>query len=333
LDRISEIRQRKIAQYRQLLPANFDFGPVAGDMSDLAYAACLARIASVAPADFALRAGASRRLSDLGLLGHLIMSCSRLDETYEIWMQHAQMAGELVQLDSRVVDDQWRLEFVPLPFLPRQVAAFCCEEMCAVFFAFMREITCIDFADFTVALGHERKAHVDYATFFPCPVRFNNRRTQIFAPASARELPQISRDPETFEHLLRHFRSQNSQLERFATRPISLKLYDHFIRNLGTGPSLEQAARAIGTSQRSLVRHLHAEETSFGEVLEAFRRAYAAEFLRDTMASPKQIAHALGYHSENSLRRAFRHWTGKPIGAWRKAERSAAGESSPPSQS
>lgn len=329
MDRISEIRQRKIVQYHQLLPSNFDFGPVAGQMSDLAYAACLARIASVAPADFALRAGSSRRLSDLGLLGHLIMSCSRLGETCEVWMQHAQMAGELVRLETRVIGEKWVLELVPLPFLPRQVAAFCCEELCAVFFAFARETTGIDFAEFTVFLGHDRKANVDYDTFFPCPVRFNNRRTLIFGPASALELPQIARDPETFEHLLRHFRGQDSQFERFATRPISLKLYDHFLRSLGTGANLDQAAHAIGTSQRSLVRHLHAEGTSFGEVLEAFRRAYAVEFLRDTMASPKQIAHALGYVSENSLRRAFRNWTGKPIGAWRKAQQDSV---SAPSQ-
>lgn len=318
MDRISEIRQRKIAQYHQLLPANVDFSPVAGNMSDLSYAASLSRIVSVAPADFALRAGSSRRLSDLGLLGHLIMSCSRLGETYEIWVQHAQMAGELVQLESRMEDGAWLLEFVPLPFLPRHVAAFCCEEMCAVFFAFAREITGLDFTDFTVLLGHGQKPGVDYSRFFPCPVSFDHRRTRIRGPARALDLPQISRDPETFEHLLRHFRGENSQLVRFSNRPVSLKLYDHFLRNLGTVPSLVQAARALGTSTRSLVRCLHAEGTGFGEVLEEFRRAYAVEFLRDTLASPKQIAHALGYVSENSLRRAFRDWTGEPIGQWRR---------------
>lgn len=318
MNRIFEIRQRKITHYRALLPPDCDIGPVPAELTDIAYVACLSRIVAAAPPGFGPRAGASRRLSDLGLLGHLIMSCARLRETYEMWTSHAEMAGEPVRLVSEVANDVWTLEFTPLPFLPSHVAAFSSEEMCAMFFAFAREITGHDFADFSIELAHPAQPGADYATNYPCPVSFGNRRTRIRGPATALDLPQLSRDPETFEHLLRHFREKDSRLQRFASRPVSLQLYDHFLRSLGTEPRLDVAASTLATSTRSLVRRLAAEGSSFGEVLDEFRRAYAIELLRDTAASSKQIAHALGYASENSLRRAFREWTGIPIGKWRR---------------
>ena len=318
MDSLNEIRQRKIARYRAMMPPDCEIGPIPEDLTDLGYAACLARIAAIAPPDFALKAGAARRLSDLGLLGHLIMSCARLGETYDIWTRHAQMAGEPVQLVTHLSNPVWTVEFAPLPFLSAATAAFCSEELCAMFFAFAQEVTGHDFADFSIELGHAAQAGTDYAGLLPCPISFGHRRTRIIGPASALDLPQLSRNNETFEHLLRHFQEKDSRLQRFAARPVSLQLYDHLLRHLGTEPRIGLAAQALGTSPRSLVRHLAAEGSSFGEVLDEFRRAYATELLRDTAASPKQIAHALGFASENSLRRAFREWTGQPIGRWRR---------------
>ena len=189
-----------------------------------------------------------------------------------------------------------------------------------MFFAFAREITGHSFADFAIELAHPAQAGADYARHLPCPATFGHRRTRIRGPAAALDLPQLSRDRETFDHLLRHFQQEGSRLERFASRPVSLQLYDHLLRNLGAEPRLDHAARALGTSSRSLVRRLAAEGSSFGEILDAFRHAYAAELLRNTTASTKQIAHALGFASENSLRRAFKGWTGAPVARWRRQQ-------------
>lgn len=319
---LSDIRKRKILQYLALLPDDCGIGPVPDQLTELTYSAFLARLIELAPPGFALTVGSSRRLTDLGLIGHLVMSCARLRDTYEVWNRHAEMAGEPVSIISNEAAGVWTLEFVPKPFLPSRVAAFCSEEMCASVFAFAREVTGHDFTDFTIELAHMPQAGVAYDQHYPCPVTFGHRKTRILGPASALDLQQLSRDQETFDHLLRHFREQDSRLRRFADMPFSLQLYDHFLRQLGNEPRLDRAARVLGTSTRSLVRQLASEGTSFGEVLDEFRHAYAVELLRDTEASPKQVAHALGFASENSLRRVFQRWTGKPIGAWRRQLRS-----------
>ena len=79
--------------------------------------------------------------------------------------------------------------------------------------------------------------------------------------------------------------------------------------------------RALHVSVRSLHRHLREEGASLQALKDAVRREQAVEQLGRGARSIKQVALAVGFASEKSFARAFRHWTGESPSAFRQRAR------------
>lgn len=73
--------------------------------------------------------------------------------------------------------------------------------------------------------------------------------------------------------------------------------------------SMTETARTLGISARTLQRRLHAEGTSFGDVVDALRRELAHTYLSQTL-SLQEIAWLLGYADVSAFHHAFKRWTG-----------------------
>ena len=70
-------------------------------------------------------------------------------------------------------------------------------------------------------------------------------------------------------------------------------------------------ASALNVSVRTLHRQLEEEGTSLQALKDAVRREQAIEQLCRTTQPIKQIALSIGFASEKTFARAFRHWTGE----------------------
>lgn len=82
--------------------------------------------------------------------------------------------------------------------------------------------------------------------------------------------------------------------------------------------SLEDIARELLLSPRSLHRRLHEEGSSFRAVKDAVRRDFALARLEKTDQSIAQIAADLGYAEPSAFFRAFQGWTGIAPTEYRK---------------
>ena len=85
--------------------------------------------------------------------------------------------------------------------------------------------------------------------------------------------------------------------------------------------SLEQTARHLGTSPRSLQRHLRARGVRFRSLVEASRFQIAGALLQETDLSVHEIAAQIGYRSPGAFTRAFTRWAGRTPRAYRAAVR------------
>jgi AraC-like DNA-binding protein len=325
-DRISRMRRRKLAVYADYLEWDPAVLPGDGPIDAMAYLHALAAVAVQAPPGMALEIGSRRRLAELGIVGHLILSAPDLRETLVLWDRHAEMAGELARISSRIIGKgtaaRWSVEYVPMPFLAPELARFVVEELIATFFAFAREATGADLADFEVSLPFARAEGAAYERCL-CPlVRFGQRAAVVVGPASALGLKQAAHDAETFELLGRSLREPAGRSEG-AGLPVRLR--DGFIARPGERPRLDLAAHRLGLSARTLSRRLEQEGTSFEQVLSDYRQTLGLELLRSGSMSVAEAAYLLGYRSESGLRRAFLQWTGMPIGRWRMMGKSEKG--------
>jgi AraC-like DNA-binding protein len=76
-------------------------------------------------------------------------------------------------------------------------------------------------------------------------------------------------------------------------------------------------ALALNRSERSLHRQLHKEGASLQQIKDDVRFSQAAELLRRTDQSLKQVAAQVGFSNEKSFARAFRDWAGQWPGEYR----------------
>lgn len=312
------IRQRKFALYERLLPGCTSILATVDVNDEAAYLRALVGVARLAPDGFGIAVGAHRKLADLGVLGHVTMSCATLREALDLWMIFADNAGEPVTFLSSIslVNDlpRWALEIRSRPNVSAAVAALLADELAAAFFSFAREMTGRDFTDFTTELVHQHFVGVPYDTALHGPVFFSRPVTRITGPAAVLDLAIDLKNDDPLATLIDRLGGNQDELK--SIKPMTLKVYEFLVRRRTETPTLHQAALTMRVSSRTLVRRLAEEGTHFGAVLDDFRRRYTLTLAEHGGLQAKQIAHLVGFASENGLRKAFRKWTGQPIGVW-----------------
>ncbi len=87
---------------------------------------------------------------------------------------------------------------------------------------------------------------------------------------------------------------------------------------LPDGATMDAVARAMHMSSRTLQRRLDAEGASFSEIVDDVRERLARRWLADDARTLADVAFSLGFSDMATFSRAFKRWTGKPPGAWRR---------------
>jgi AraC-like DNA-binding protein len=74
---------------------------------------------------------------------------------------------------------------------------------------------------------------------------------------------------------------------------------------------VEDVARSLGMSKRTLARRLSDEGLNFTEILQQLRRDLAVRYLGDRKLHVSKIAWLLGFHEVSTFTHAFKRWAGK----------------------
>jgi AraC-like DNA-binding protein len=82
---------------------------------------------------------------------------------------------------------------------------------------------------------------------------------------------------------------------------------------------VDDVARAMRMSARTLQRRLEQEQTRFGEVLDRARLGVARRLLADRGLTMADVAARVGFSDVATFSRAFKRWTGQPPGQWRRS--------------
>lgn len=113
-------------------------------------------------------------------------------------------------------------------------------------------------------------------------------------------------------------------LERYAVQAIrsvpSSQTASERVRELlrsGIDPGIEEVARRLGCSARSLQRALRNEGTSYAKISIEMRRALAERLLARGELAIAEVAFALGFSDVPAFHKAFLRWTGSTPGEYR----------------
>jgi AraC-like DNA-binding protein len=170
-----------------------------------------------------------------------------------------------------------------------------------------------------VCFAHAAPAHhAEYRRIFGGRERFGQSDTGIAFERSWLDRKQLHHSPELHELLRSRAELLLSRLDTdaSATERVRRWLGSHDLQNK---PSMEEIARSLGMSGRSLRRRLTEEGTHFSELVEAARALGAQRMLEDPRFSVQEAAYALGFSTHAAFTRAFKRWTGKSPSAYRAA--------------
>lgn len=175
-----------------------------------------------------------------------------------------------------------------------------------------------------VRLRHAAPSDVSaYRDIFDCPVRFEAGDNSILFSMAELEQPVPSANEE-LAMVLDEMTSRYLAL-RFGQR-FSRKVREILARQLPHGePNKAETARLLATTERTLLRRLRDENTTYKEVLDRLREELAFDYLRDPAITVEKIAQLLGFSGSNAFSRAFLRWTGQRPSDWRETQKRMQG--------
>lgn len=147
-----------------------------------------------------------------------------------------------------------------------------------------------------------------YADYFPGRVRFDAPHTALAIPLQWLWVKCPTADPLAFAVTLRALETLQRRLEgddHLAAR------VEHLIAASGQSPpTLEQLAKQLHMSTRTVIRHLRRAGTTYQELVDTHRREQARALLRTRDLDIAEVGYCLGYQDPASFGRACRRWFG-----------------------
>lgn len=157
-----------------------------------------------------------------------------------------------------------------------------------------------------------------HEAFFGCPVRFDAEDTAVVLRPEDLALPMPKADAQLGAFL------RNMANDALASRPGRPASPHDRIRGIVAEelqrgvPGLDQIARRLATSERTLRRRLEESGTSFRALVDETRADLARSYVADPRLPLSEVAFLLGFSEPSAFHRAFKRWTGATPQAFRK---------------
>ena len=155
-----------------------------------------------------------------------------------------------------------------------------------------------------------------YADFIGRPITVGDRNRFVFSKEDAL-VPFISRNESMWEFFEPELKRRLSMME--TDDSYAVRVRSALMELLPSGEcTIDDVAKKLGYSKRSLQRKLQEEDTNFQKQLNHTRELLAKTYLTNTDMTAEDIAFLLGYQEIGSFLRAFTVWTGSTISEYRQ---------------
>jgi AraC-like DNA-binding protein len=247
---------------------------------------------------------------ELGLLYYVMASSQTLGDALKRVARYSQITNEALvvgyQEGNRLI---LSLSYSGVPrHLDRHQIEFCMFGVLRI----CRMLTGHNLVPQHFWISHHRSgANSEMARFVGTKVVFGADKDEFALNVDTRELTLIHSDTYLNDLLLKYCeavladrRGDMSQLRTRVENAISSVLPHGRVL-------VEDVARSLGMSERTLARRLSDEGLNFTEILQQLRRDLAVRYLDDRKLHVSKIAWLLGFRDVSAFTHACKRWTGK----------------------
>jgi AraC-like DNA-binding protein len=167
-----------------------------------------------------------------------------------------------------------------------------------------------------VELQRPEEFRKTYEMHFECPVKFKAAKNALVFSKADMDVPFLTYNAELLAAIA-------PQLEAELTQQMAEKDLREQVKAIlkgsiaGQRPAIQDVARELRMSARTLQRRLGEDGVTFQQLTEEARRELAHHYLLHSSLELNETAYLLGYEDSNSFFRAFHKWEGTSPGQWK----------------
>lgn len=259
----------------------------------------------------------TRDVRDGGLLSYVGLSSATVGDAIRNFRRYRKVANDATEMDIDALDERGAVEWWFYGDRARPMRQFR-EFSAAGFWRMLRNGAGRDLRPVSVWMTHPRNSHIDeFERYFGCEVTFGAPVNRVILKREDLGAPLYTSDDKLLTLLQGYCREALATRGRSAptlVERVEREIADRLAKGEAT---LEEVARALGLSARTLSRRLAEQGTSFNAALQELRRALALSYIENSDLSLTEIAFLLGYGEISTFSAAFRRWTGMTPGAAR----------------
>ncbi len=269
-----------------------------------------------------LHAGQGMNLSNIGILGHLLMTCTEMSQVMALHTRYQTLFGNGALSDYQLAKNQAILSWRRVDGAP----AFCRHDY---------EYNLAGWASVirNLAGQHLRPDRIEFPvpapgdiaeqqSFFGCELNYGHSDCmRVHFDRKLLEHGLFARDATLQQALEAAARKRLQDLQGETgddADSVPARTRQYLRRELMHGPPpIKNAANTLGLSVRSLQRQLDAEGASYKMLVDDVRRTLAKRYISHADLSLIDVALMLGFSNQSSFQRAFKRWTQRTPGEYR----------------
>lgn len=255
-----------------------------------------------------LEVGAYIQPSHCGVLGYLSLSCEYLAEALQRFERFQRL---LYEGNEAFTEARGDLVTFSWPFDYGHSTRESDETLISSLASYVRMLVGDEsLTPIKVGFVHAKPKNIrPYAEILGCDVEFGCKNTYVSFPTSMLALKVEKADPalrallDQQAHALLDVLPNGDHFEQ--------KFYKFLLRAMQDGnATIEEVARYMKMSSRTLHRRLEERSLVFKELLQKTRQQLAVQYLKERRLTMSEIALLLGYSEQSAFSRAFKQWVG-----------------------
>lgn len=256
-------------------------------------------------------------MTSMGTMGYAVLSSKNLSEAVDMMQRYMKVQAPLIGIRTHVDEDSAGI-FMQESLDYGDIRQFMYESFLSSISRIYDQL--IDAPKEGIVIHYGMDKPDDWQThehLLPFPVVFSSGRVGVTFPSSLLEINSKMWDPATASAMRRVCEEQLAKIQD--NQGLTHQIQD-IIQQAGDElPSMNVVAEKLCVSPRTLRRELEKLDTTYQSLLDEYRKDMALQYLKTSSLSVQEIALKLGYSDPSNFSRAFRKWTGKSPGDFRRA--------------
>lgn len=255
-----------------------------------------------------LRIGSEYHLGNYGMWGFAMMSASSLRETLDIALRFLDLTFTFFDYELNVTAAEVVITIDPLGDYGTCLPLLCDREISAAH-ALLGQVLDRVLPLTRVSLTHgNRESAARYRDHYNCAITMGAPRSEFAFARDLLDARPPGNNPSTADFCVRQCEVLIARLGNTST--LVNEIRQRLLLQPGHFPQIDEIAREMGVSPRSLRRHLAEESSSYRTITDEVRFELAKEYLEETALPVASIAALIGYAEPASFSHAFKRWAG-----------------------